>query len=437
MIAGSPGMPGGIMSVEDARAAARDRFRERLQAGEPVGGCSCHDESAERVVGAEHGGPAETVAGVRFRDSGRTYYFRTGFDDLAVGDWVVAETGRGREAGRVVIAPHQVARKALQGELSPILRLMTPEDVERMDALRGKASQAIRSCAAIARSRRLPLKVIAADFAFDGSSVTISYSVPERERAPDANAMREFARETAAELGRRVEVRQVGPRDEARLLGGLGRCGRTLCCSSWLPVFPEISMNMAKTQDLPLNPSKVSGVCGRLLCCLSYENEQYKQMKAMMPRLGQAVQTPGGPGVVVAMQLLKELVTVRLEQGNTEVTLPLSDLGPGERPVAQAAPLPVAVDAVESEPVVSRPSASPRQIPAKQEPAAAVETAADEVPSGEAVAESADGVSAEAGAPGAPAQSPDAPTGSRSGRRRRRRRGGGQGAPQGNPGGEA
>lgn len=436
MTAGLPGMPGGIMSVEEARAAARDRFRERLQAGEPVGGCSCHDESSERVVGAEHGGPAETVAGVRFRDSGRTYYFRTGFDDLAVGDWVVAETGRGREAGRVVIAPHQVARKALHGELSPILRRMTPDDIERMDALRGKSAQAVRTCAAIGRARRLPIKVVAADFAFDGSSVTVSYSVPERERAPDANAMREFMREAAGALERRVEVRQVGPRDEARLLGGLGRCGRTLCCSSWLPVFPEISMNMAKTQDLPLNPSKVSGVCGRLLCCLSYENEQYKQMKAMMPRLGQAVQTPGGPGVVVAMQLLKELVTVRLEQGNTEVTVPLADLGPGERPVAAPDPgLPARPAAEGTQPratVQSRPApaqavlapvAAPDAIDARPDSAAPDAAEAGALAAGTAPTREADDAAA-------------APT-TRSGRRRRRRRGSGQGAAHTNTGNES
>lgn len=430
MTAGLPGMPGGIMSIDDARAAARDRFRDRLQAGEPVGGCSCHDESAERVVGAEHGGSAETVAGVRFRDSGRTYYFRAGFGDLAVGDWVVVETGRGREAGRVVIAPHQVARKALQGELTPILRTLTPEDIERMEALRGKSAQAVRACAAIGRARRLSIKVIAADFAFDGSSITVSYSVPERERSPDANAMRDFVREAASELGRRVDMRQVGPRDEARLLGGLGRCGRTLCCSSWLPVFPEISMNMAKTQDLPLNPSKVSGVCGRLLCCLSYENEQYKQIKAMMPRLGQSVQTPGGPGVVVAMQLLKELVIVRLDQGNTEVSLPLSDLGPGERPASPASDqpaetAPLAPESSQPRQAASARSASPTMAIA---PAAVTEDQAQPVPANPASA----GVNIVA-TEGAEADTPEAAeAGSRGGRRRRRRRGGsGQGAPGG------
>jgi cell fate regulator YaaT (PSP1 superfamily) len=130
----------------------------------------------------------------------------------------------------------------------------------------------------------------------------------------------------AAEFETRVELRQVGPRDEARLLGGVGRCGRTLCCASWLPVYPEISMNMAKAQDLPLNPTKVSGVCGRLLCCLSYENEQYKQMKAILPRLGQTVETPAGAAQVVGLQLLKELVTVRTPDG-VEAVFSSAELG--------------------------------------------------------------------------------------------------------------
>jgi cell fate regulator YaaT (PSP1 superfamily) len=175
----------------------------------------------------------------------------------------------------------------------------------------------------------LGIKPISADFGFDGSTVTLNFSVPERERAPEPGVLRDLARETASALGCRVELRQVGPRDEARLLGGLGRCGRTLCCSSWLPVFPEISMSMAKNQDLPLNPSKVSGVCGRLLCCLSYENDQYRQMKAVMPKLGQVLETPGGIGQVVSMQLLKELVTVRLQEENVEATFRCDELGLG------------------------------------------------------------------------------------------------------------
>ncbi|HEX5499046.1 MAG TPA: regulatory iron-sulfur-containing complex subunit RicT, partial [Thermomicrobiales bacterium] len=317
-----PGMPA---TRDEARALARERFKARLQAGEPVGQCGCHDEQAALGPRSD-ADPAERVAGVRFRDSGQTYYFRAGRFDLTVGDWVVVETGRGREAGRVVIAPQEVRLSLLQGDLTPIQRTMDDGDIRRMEEYRRGSSHAVRAFGARARAKRIPIKPISAEFSFDGSALVLNYSTPDRDRHADGGALRALAREMAAEFEARVELRQVGPRDEARLLGGLGRCGRTLCCSSWLPVYPEISMNMAKSQDLPLNPSKVSGVCGRLLCCLSYENEQYKQMKAILPRLGQMVETPAGAAQVIGLQLLKELVTVRTADG-VEAVFSTAELG--------------------------------------------------------------------------------------------------------------
>jgi len=314
-------------SVDEARARARERFKSRLESGEQIGECGCGESDA--VLGLDDASPPECVVGVRFRDSGRIYYFRSDPDDLQVGLWVVVPTGRGEEAARVVLAPHQVRGAQLRGDLGSVIRRMSDDDVRRMEALRRSGPDAMKTFGRIARARHLAIKPIAADFGFDGSTVTVNYSVPDRERAPEPGVLRDLAREAASALGCRVELRQVGPRDEARLLGGLGRCGRTLCCSSWLPVFPEISMNMAKNQDLPLNPSKVSGVCGRLLCCLSYENDQYRQMKAVMPKLGQAIETPGGIGQVVSMQLLKELVTVRLQEENVEATFRCDELGLG------------------------------------------------------------------------------------------------------------
>jgi cell fate regulator YaaT (PSP1 superfamily) len=326
------------LSLEEARARARERFKSRLESGEKIGECGCGDDGA--VIGAQDDSPAECVVGVRFRDSGRLYYFRSGQEELDVGDWVVTASGRGQEAARVVIAPHQVRRALLQGELGRVVRRVTDADSARMAAQKQRSGEAVRRLGERARARRIGLKSLAADFSFDGEAVALSYSVPDREHGPDAAALRDLAQELAADLGSRVELRQVGPRDEARLLGGLGRCGRTLCCSSWLPVFPEISMSMAKNQDLPLNPSKVSGVCGRLLCCLSYENDQYRQMKAVMPKLGQTIETPGGAGQVVSLHLLKELVTVRLENENGEIVFRADelDLGGGNAPPRSTAP---------------------------------------------------------------------------------------------------
>jgi cell fate regulator YaaT (PSP1 superfamily) len=401
----NPLVPVAGMTIDQARALARERFKTLLSAGEPVGGCACHDESQPDAV-AVADGSAEVVAGVRFRDSGRTYYFRVGMEPVEVGDWVVVETRRGREAGRVIIAPQQIAKNSLQGEVTPIVRVLDAEDIARMESMRGESARAVKECAALARSRRLPIKVISADYSFDGALLVLNYSVPERERNADQARLREFAHDCADALHCRVELRQVGPRDEARLLGGVGRCGRTLCCASWLPVFPEISMNMAKTQDLPLNPSKVSGVCGRLLCCLSYENEQYKQMKTLMPRLGQPVETQAGPGVVVAMQLLRELVTVRLDDNGTELVLGPDEIGKmGDAPPRQPAP--------------------PRPVE-DQRPQAAV------APVDAAPVEDAPVSPAETAADGAPEGAADAPRKSR--RRRRRRSGsGGQGNGQAGP----
>ena len=320
-------------TIDEARAMARRRFKEKLLQGEQIGGCSCHDGESAPLDQDGHGSPTARVAGVRFRDSGRTYYFDPGDHGLQVGDWVVVETSRGREAGRVIIAPHQVRLDQLQGDLKPVIRRLDDADVQRMDDLKRQAGSAVKTFGAKIRERRLPMKPISAEYNFDGTQLILNFSAPERVD------FRELARELGATFHCRVELHQVGPRDEARLLGGLGRCGRTLCCASWLPVYPEISMNMAKTQDLPLNPAKVSGVCGRLLCCLSYENDQYRQMKAIMPRLGQAIETPAGPGLVISMQILKELVTVRLEADNSEVVFSSEDLGL-RAPSLPAAPQP-------------------------------------------------------------------------------------------------
>jgi cell fate regulator YaaT (PSP1 superfamily) len=357
-------------SLDEARALARARFKERLAAGEEVGGCGCGDD--DPVRGVEESSPPICVTGVRFRDSGRVYYFQVEPEELMVGDWVAVPTSRGREAARVVIAPHQVRRALLQGEIGHVTRRLTDDEVSRMASYRRLGSEAVRVFGERSRQRRIGIKPIAAEYSFDGAAVTLSYAVPDRERAPESGALRELARELAAEYGCRVELRQVGPRDEARLLGGLGRCGRTLCCSSWLPVFPEISMGMAKNQDLPLNPAKVSGVCGRLLCCLSYENDQYRQMKAVMPKLGQPIETPAGNAMVISIHLLKELVTVRLDDSDEEITFRGDELGLGTRREV-AAPLPAqvvapesvepapTVDGVESAPAVTENSAGTRK----------------------------------------------------------------------------
>lgn len=306
-------------SVDEARAFARERFKERLENGEKVGDCSCHTEH-EAVTSL--GGDAAQVVGVRFRDSSRVYFYSVEESDIADGEWVVVRSSRGTEAAKVVIAPRQMLVNQLDGDLHPIERRMTKADVDAMESRRGRSAEVVRTAGALARDHNCKLKVVAADFNFDGSRLKISYSTGENNQlaAHDLKGVLE------AEFGVKVDMTQVGARDEARLIGGLGKCGRTLCCSSWLPFYPDVNMGMAKNQDLSLNPSKVTGLCGRLLCCLSYENEQYRQAKRILPRLGNSVETEEGSGTVISLQVLKELVTVRLDDTSEVKTIPASEV---------------------------------------------------------------------------------------------------------------
>lgn len=306
-------------NVEEARAFARERFKERLENGEKVGDCSCHTEH-EAVTAL--GGDSAQVLGVRFRDSSRIYFYGTDDSEILQGDWVVVESSRGLEPAKVVIAPRQMLVNQLDGDLHPIDRRMSKEDVEAMESRRAQSAEMVRTASAMAREHNMRLKIVAVEFNFDGTRMKVSYSTSENNqlRARELKGMLE------SELGYTVEMAEVNQRDEARLIGGLGKCGRTLCCSSWLPIYPEVNMGMAKNQDLSLNPSKVTGLCGRLLCCLSYENEQYRSAKRILPRLGNSVTTEDGVGTVISLQVLKELVTVRLEDTNEVKTIPAADV---------------------------------------------------------------------------------------------------------------
>lgn len=303
------------MSVEHAREQAKARFRERVSNGEKVGGCSCHDEEPS----GSHGDTSDVV-GVRFRDSGRVYFFQTGDVAVETGMWVVVTTSRGDEAARVVVAPRQMLMSQLDGNLKPIRRVLTDDDVARIEHFRKESSRIVKRAGELSRAQDLRIKVVAAEFSLDGSRLKLTFTGPDHA---DISMLHDMVQD---DVNCHVDMVQVGPREEARLLGGLGKCGRTLCCSSWLPMYPDVTMGMVKNQELSLNPTKVSGLCGRLLCCLSYENEQYKQAKAIMPRLGQRVVTDEGEGLVVSLQILKELVTIRYTDPHREQTYPASDI---------------------------------------------------------------------------------------------------------------
>ncbi|MBA7642508.1 hypothetical protein ES703_50203 [subsurface metagenome] len=259
------------------------------------------------------------IVGIRFKKAGRVYYFNPAGIDLEVNDYVVVKTSRGLEMGQVIIAPEQVLDSEVSEPLKPVVRKAEPEDIKRNQELAKKNIEALAECNKLISKLHLPMKLLSAEYNLSGSRLTFFFSAAERVD------FRELVRELTNRFRVRVELRQVGPRDEAKLVGGFGRCGRQLCCTSFLGGFAPVSIRMAKEQDLPLNPLKISGVCGRLMCCLSYENELYHSLREKLPRKGQEVSTSMGAATVVGGNPLRESVLVELESGTT-VELPLSEV---------------------------------------------------------------------------------------------------------------
>lgn len=250
-----------------------------------------------------------TIVGIRFRPAGRIYYFDPRGASYSTGQYVIVETVRGIEAGRVVIAPKKIAEKDVSDPLKPALRLASEEELRMMLSFKSKEKEALAQCAYHVQQHKLPMKLVEAEYTFDGSRLTFYFTADERVD------FRALVRDLAATFRTRIELRQIGARDQAKLQGGVGICGKTLCCSSWIADFGVVSIKMAKEQDLPLNPAKISGVCGRLLCCLAYENDNYIQAKQTMPPVGTFIDTPGGQGRVVSINVPKSSVEVMLESG--------------------------------------------------------------------------------------------------------------------------
>ena len=259
------------------------------------------------------------VVGVRFKRAGKVYYFDPAGIDLEANDYVVVETARGRELGQVVISPKQVLASDVAKPLKSVVRKAEPEDIEHAQELEAKEREALAECGKLIDKLQLPMKLLTAEYNLDGNRLTFYFSAAERID------FRELVRELTSRLKVRVELRQTGPRDEAKLIGSCGRCGRPLCCMTFLSEFAPVSIRMAKEQGLPLNPMKISGVCGRLMCCLVYESEQYHEMRERLPKDGQQVSTASGMARVVGSNPLKETVLVELENEAT-VELPLSEI---------------------------------------------------------------------------------------------------------------
>lgn len=257
------------------------------------------------------------IVGIRFRPAGRIYYFDPQGASYTTGQYVIVETVRGTEAGRVVLASKKIAESDLSDPLKPVLRLASEDELRMMLSFKSKEKEALVQCAYHVGQHQLPMKLVEAEYTFDGSRLTFYFTADERVD------FRALVRDLAATFRTRIELRQIGARDQAKLQGGVGPCGKTLCCSSWISDFGVVSIKMAKEQDLPLNPAKISGVCGRLLCCLSYENENYIQAKRDMPAVGAVLDTPSGPGRVVSLNVPRSSVEVMLESGVT-IQIPMN-----------------------------------------------------------------------------------------------------------------
>ena len=246
------------------------------------------------------------VVGVKFKDAGKMYYFNPGNIKVKMGDHVIVETARGIEFGTVTLEETTISDSTLVAPLKDIIRIATPEDVKKHEKNLAKKGEALRLCQEKIDAHKLEMKLIDVEYTFDNSKVVFYFTADGRVD------FRELVKDLAAVFRMRIELRQIGVRDEAKMIGGVGNCGRGLCCNTWLTDFEPVSIKMAKVQNLSLNPAKISGICGRLMCCLKYENDIYTQFKKGMPNTGERIKTPDGIGIVTDVNILENLIKTRL-----------------------------------------------------------------------------------------------------------------------------
>lgn len=260
------------------------------------------------------------VVGVRFKKAGKVYYFDPGEIALEKGSHVVVETTRGIEYGEVVVAPREVPDEEVVAPLKQVLRRATPEDQQQIEANREKEKKAFQVALEKIAVHELPMKLISVEQTFDGNKIIFYFTADGRID------FRELVKDLAAVFRTRIELRQIGVRDEAKMVGGLGCCGRELCCASWLADFAPVSIRMAKEQNLSLNPTKISGICGRLMCCLKYENDVYEEAKAGYPEIGTSVLAPEGEGKIVAINIFRKTLSVELQESKAIREYPMQEL---------------------------------------------------------------------------------------------------------------
>ncbi len=253
------------------------------------------------------------VIGVRFRQAGKVYYFSPGALQIEKGDKVIVETARGVEFGSVVYAPKEVPNEEIMQPLKPVIRVATEEDKQNEKKNREREQEAFRVCQEKIRKHELDMKLISAEYTFDNNKVLFYFTADGRID------FRELVKDLAAVFRTRIELRQIGVRDETKIKGGIGICGRALCCHTYLSEFAPVSIKMAKEQNLSLNPTKISGVCGRLMCCLTNEEETYEELNSRLPDIGDVVTTSEGlKGEVQSVSVLRQLVKVVVNLDNEE-----------------------------------------------------------------------------------------------------------------------
>lgn len=255
------------------------------------------------------------IVGVQFKQSGKIYYFNPKNLTFSVGDGVVVDTTHGLEYGKIVTPNTVVPDEEIKGELKNVVRKATERDEQQHLSIVERRPKAIRDAQEKANKRNLDMKIVDAEFAFDNSKVVFYFTADNRVD------FRDLVKELASTFRMRIELRQIGIRDECKMKGGLGPCGRVCCCNAYLGDFARVSIKMAKTQGLSLNPQKISGLCGRLMCCLKFEDDYYSQTAKFMPKNNAEVETPAGKGKVVDTDVLRQLVTVKIVKNDDESEL--------------------------------------------------------------------------------------------------------------------
>ena len=251
------------------------------------------------------------VIGVQFQRNGKLYYFDANGLVIRVGDYIIVDTSRGIDLGEVAMGIREVDEENWNIPLKKAIRIATEEDVQHSINNRQREREAFAICQKKIQEHKLEMKLVSVEYAFDNSKILFFFTANGRVD------FRSLVKDLASIFKMRIELRQIGVRDEAKMLGGLGPCGRPICCGTFLDQFQPVSIKMAKEQNLSLNPTKISGVCGRLMCCLKYEQDHYEMTRKKMPKIGREVITPDGTGPVTDLNIVKETVFVRLTNGDS------------------------------------------------------------------------------------------------------------------------